>query len=122
MRQTKNGNQTNIIVKYDLKNKKILLEKTLDRAYINNDQISRSNEQNNSIRLITQNGKIYAIYERTSDGHITVSTIDKTTLSIIKNWINPEKHKLSEFGACFMMDHNFYFLNKTNAKIILVLI
>ena len=96
----------NNLIKYDLKQNKILMNKTiLPDADLNN-QNQWGGE--NNINLISDNNTLYAIYASNNNNRrISIALIDEKSLNVIKTW-NTDSLEKKQCGPIFMINDVLY--------------
>ena len=104
---------TNNLIKYDLKENKILNNRViLQDAILDNNQNMWGGY--NDIILITDNIKLYAIYSSTNNNkRISIAKIDDNTLDVIKIW-NTESLEKGKCGPIFMINNILYHIKTYN--------
>jgi hypothetical protein len=100
---------TNNLIKFNLEKGIIEKEMNIDQALIGN--MHNQWGGYNDIILITEKGKLYAIYATNENNNsITVSLLDTTDLRIIKTWKSDSLPK-QKCGPIFIIDSIVYHLN-----------
>lgn len=109
----------NIIIKYDLDEKKILVDKIiLPDANLDNQNCWRGN---NNINLISDENNLYTIYAfNNNNKRISISLLDEKNLNVIKTW-NTGSLEKNQCGPIFMIKgilyHNKSYKNENDSVI-----
>ena len=111
---------TNNIVKYDLSQKKIILEKNiLPDADLDSQNNSEGN--NNNINLISDESDLYAVYfSNNNDKRITIVLLNENNFDVMKRW-DTNSSKKKKCGPIFMIKGILYHIktyNKENDAVI----
>ena len=108
------NNSTNVIVKYDIINNKIIKESILEKALSNNSHNSYGGY--NDINLMTSLGSLYVVYAtEENEKRITISMLNPEDLTVIKTW---NTNSLPKKKCCpiFMIDKVLYHLDYYNSS------
>ena len=102
---------TNNIVKYDLNQKKVLIDKTiLPDAILGNTQNQWGGY--NDINLISDENNLYAVYASNNNNkRISIALIDENSLEVIKTW-NTDSLEKGKCGPIFMIKGILYHIKK----------
>lgn len=104
-----NYNGTNKLIKYDLKQNKIIDSKIiLPDAVLGNSQSCYG--AHNDILLITDDKNLYAVYSSNNNNkRISIALIDKNDLTINKIW-NTDSLEKKQCGPIFMINNILYYI------------
>ena len=112
---------TNNIVKYDLSNKKIILEKNIlpdaDLDSQNNSEgNNNNNNNNNNINLISDESDLYAVYfSNNNDKRITIVLLNENNFDVMKRW-DTNSSKKKKCGPIFMIKGILYHIKTYNEE------
>ena len=102
--------KTNNIIKYDLNQKKIILDKNIlpDASLDNQNQWGGEN----NINLISDNNNLYAIYASNNNNkRISIALLDENNLNVIKIW-NTDSLEKKKCGPIFMIEGILYHITR----------
>ena len=100
----------NNLIKYDLNQNKILMNKEI----LSDADLNNQNQWGgyNNINLISDNNTLYAIYASNNNNRrISIALIDENSLNVIKTW-NTDSLEKKQCGPIFMINDVLYHIKK----------
>ena len=110
---------TNNIIKYDLNNKQIIIDKII----LSDANLENQNQWggNNNINLVSDDNKLYAIYSSNNNNkRLSIALLNEDNLNVIKTW-NTDSLEKKKCGPIFMIKGILYHIksyNKENDSVI----